>query len=100
MKKITIKPFINFLAVFSLILSFGIASSNGKSMAGADDPKDVSDYQVPAEKAQLWEDIKKVALNDYDVCQEHCAYEQECLDRCEQAYNTRLEREYEMLLQK
>ena len=29
--------------------------------------------------------------------QEHCAYEQNCLDKCEAAYKARLEREYKML---
>ena len=46
-------------------------------------PQEKSASTVPEEKAQLWESLKNNAQKDYDVCQEHCGYEQSCMDRCE-----------------
>jgi len=54
---------------------------------------------VPPEKAQLWEDLKKVARKDYDVCLEHCGIDQGCLDRCESVFKTRLENDYKRVTQ-
>ena len=61
------------------------------------DPQETTPYPVPKEKAQLWESLKSNAQNDYEVCQEHCGYEQNCLDRCERVYKNRLETEYKRL---
>lgn len=44
---------------------------------------------MPAGKAQLWEDLKSKAQNDYDIYQEHYGYEQACLERPENAYKNR-----------
>ena len=55
-------------------------------------------YEVPKEKMQLWESLKNNALNDYNVCQEHCGYDQVCLDKCEKAYKFRLDNEYKNLI--
>jgi hypothetical protein len=56
-------------------------------------------YPVPAEKAQMWESLKNVALKDYEVCIEHCGTEQSCLDRCESVYKHRLENDYKRVIQ-
>ena len=61
---------------------------------------DTTSYSVPAEKAELWESLKNVARKDYDVCLEHCGYEQSCLDKCEAAYKNRLANQYKMLTNK
>lgn len=60
-------------------------------------PTETTSYPVPAEKAQLWESLKSKTQKEYDVCQEHCGYEQSCLDRCESVYKNRLETEYKRL---
>jgi hypothetical protein len=60
-------------------------------------PKETTSYTVPEEKAQLWESLKSKTLKEYEVCQEHCGYEQSCLDRCESVYKNRLETEYKRL---
>ena len=57
-------------------------------------PQEKISYTVPEEKAQLLESLKNNAQKDYDICQEHCGYWQDCLGRCEKVYKYRLGREY------
>jgi hypothetical protein len=78
------------------LIPASVCSGLGKSEEIPADEK--TPYKVPAEKAQKWEALKNVALKDYDVCLEHCGYEQACLDRCETVYKSRLDREYNLLL--
>lgn len=60
-------------------------------------PPDPGSYAVPAEKAQQWENLRHIARKDYNVCLEHCAGEQTCTDRCEQAFQRRLKNEFHRL---
>lgn len=87
------------LAMFILCF-LTVASCSGKddNSIKASGPTGTTSYSVPAEKAQLWESLKNVAGKDYDVCLEHCGYEQSCLDKCEAAYKNRLDNQYKMLL--
>jgi hypothetical protein len=71
---------------------------SGWSNSGEIPAEEKIPYTVPAEKAQKWEDLKNLVRKDYDVCLEHCGYEQSCLDRCETVYKIRLDREYKLLL--
>ena len=84
------------LSICLFLLPAAICFGLGNSGETAADEK--TPYTVPADKARKWAGLKNVALRDYDVCQEHCGYEQACLDKCETAYKQRLDREYNMLL--
>lgn len=88
------------IVLFTLLLAFAVSCSaqNDSSRSTKNMSPETTTYEVPKEKMQLWESLKKNALNDYDVCQEHCGYEQECLDRCEKAYETRLNNDYKNLI--
>lgn len=95
------------LLLFFLLAAMGCSSGDtgvretgraGTGSGGGVAPDETS-YAVPAEKAQLWEDLKKVARKDYDVCLEHCGSEQVCLDRCASVYKTRLENDYKRVTQ-
>lgn len=93
MKKISIQTTTYGFALFLLcFLPATICSGqDGSSMQQ-------NTYSVPEEKAQLWESLNNIARKDYDVCLEHCGYEQSCLDRCETAYENRLARDHKRLL--
>lgn len=60
-------------------------------------PPESGSYAVPADKAGQWENMENIARKEYKVCLEHCASVQACMDRCEQAYQRRLESEYHRL---
>jgi len=86
-------------AIFSICLFLVLASiCSGLGSNGETAPDEKNPYTVPAEKVQKWEGMKNIARKDYDVCLEHCGYEQGCLNRCETVYKNRLDREYNMLL--
>ena len=74
----------------SLGLGSDAAKSDGK------DGKDIG-YEVPADKAEKWQDIKDVLANEYDVCLEHCGNDKYCTDRCYEVYKYRLDTEYKAL---
>ena len=85
----------------ALVLFFFLpvsCSGQNKNTMQENITKDGTSVSVPAEKKQQWESLKNNALKNFDVCQEHCGYEQSCLDKCEVAYNSRLERDYNVLL--
>jgi hypothetical protein len=86
------------IGLIILLLLFAV-SCNGRNNSSKPEimSKETANYEVPKEKMQLWESLKNTAMKDYDVCQEHCGYEQDCLDKCEKAYKARLDREYKNL---
>ncbi|MFC1843683.1 hypothetical protein ACFLZ5_02725 [Thermodesulfobacteriota bacterium] len=86
------------LALILLILLPVSCSGQEKNTMQKNVTKDATSFEVPDKKKQFWESLKNNALKNYDICQEHCAYEQNCLDKCKAAYNSRLEREYYSLL--
>ena len=55
-------------------------------------------FQIPMEKKDLWEALKANAAEKYAVCREHCGGNKVCLDKCRQAYEYRLETEYQKLM--
>ena len=83
--------------IILLLFLAASCSSRDNSSKPENMSKEATNYEIPKEKMQLWESLKNNALKDYNVCQEHCGYEQECLDRCERAYETRLDRDYKSL---
>ena len=60
-------------------------------------PNEMPVYEVPEGKAKLWRDLKNRALKNYEICLEHCGYEQSCIDRCEEVYRNRLADDYKRL---
>ena len=78
---------------FILIGCFLIA---GAASAGYPAEPLVSD--LPTELQERFENIRKSLLKAYDVCTEHCGNDGACFDRCNKAYESRLEKEYQKLL--
>jgi len=101
MKKLSVS-FIafTFIHVFVLFLFTEACSvkdeGNTAKLASSDRPA----YEVPAGKKQKWESIQNMVKREYNVCIEHCGNDTTCLDRCEKAYRSRLDREYKGLMHK
>jgi len=87
-----------YIALIIFLLPFVVSCGNRNNSSQPEDmSQEMTTYEVPKEKMQLWESLKSNAMKDYNICQEHCGYEQECLDKCEKAYKARLDREYKNL---
>jgi hypothetical protein len=61
----------------------------------AEAPKNV---KLPQEKQQKWEGAQKKLKSEYDTCVEDCGASKECKAKCEKAYKSRLDREYQRIL--
>lgn len=86
-------------AALSLGLILLLASvCSGQNNGGKTVSEMQTPYTVPAAKVQKWESLQNKVEKEYDICLEHCGYEQSCMDRCEAAYKNRLDREYRQLL--
>ena len=83
-------------AVYLLIL--GACSGPESTSPPTETTTDQPAYSVPVAKTEQWERLQNMVLKEYDICQEHCGYDHSCLDRCEQVYKSRLEREYQQLM--
>ena len=59
---------------------------------------DESEYFVPEDKKKKWDSIKNMVHKEHEVCNEHCGYDTDCLDRCTEAYKFRLDREYKKMM--
>ena len=96
------KKFLQTLAIFLsgsvCFLVLGACSGPDQASPPTGATTDQPAYSVPTEKAGQWERLQNMVRNEYDICQEHCGYDHTCLDRCEQVYKTRLEREYKRLM--
>jgi len=75
------------LATFLLCIGGGAASA-----AEPDASK------LPAEKQDEWSRIKSAQIKERNVCSEHCGAEKSCLNRCQTAYENRLNTAYQRLL--
>jgi len=87
----------SFIAAFFWFSPAGASSENLESTAGTS-VGEMPSYSVPKEKADHWEKIRGQLKKEKEVCKEHCGAEAVCLDRCRQAYKTRLDREYKQLM--
>lgn len=98
MKKRTVSGYTFFLFFAFACFFPGIVSANeGVSVAKAmKNPQPA--YEVPEEKRQKWESIQNLLERQYGVCIEHCGNDKTCLDKCDRAYETRLDREYKALM--
>jgi hypothetical protein len=65
------------------------------SAYAADAPKSV---KLPQEKQQKWEGVQKQLKSEYETCLEDCGGSKECKAKCEKAYKSRLDREYQRIL--
>lgn len=54
---------------------------------------------LPKDKHEEWKRIKSGMEQEYNVCIEHCAGKSECENKCRVAYESRLQREFQRLLQ-
>jgi len=61
----------------------------------AETPKEV---KLPQEKQKKWEGAQKSLKSEYDTCVEDCGGNKECKAKCEKAYKSRLDREYQRIL--
>ena len=89
-----------FVYVAACFLFIGACAATDKGGTPKPASNDQPAYVVPADKAQKWESIQNMVKREYDVCVEHCGNDTDCLNKCEKAYNTRLEREYKGLMYK
>ena len=53
---------------------------------------------LPQAKQAQWEGAQKSLRNELDSCNEDCGQDQNCFDKCEKAYKSRLDTEYQKLL--
>jgi len=49
---------------------------------------------LPKERQQQWDKIKSGMEQEYNVCIEHCGGKSECEQKCRQAHESRLQREF------
>jgi len=68
------------------------------SFGNAAQEQSKASFQVPAEKKEKWRSFQNLVQKEYKVCKEHCGKSRQCLDRCEQVYRVRLEREYRNMM--
>jgi len=96
------KKLLQTLAIFYsgavCLLILGACSGPESTSPPTETTADQPAYSVPAAKAEQWERRQIMVQNEYDICQEHCGFDHDCLARCEQVYKTRLEREYKQLM--
>jgi nitrous oxide reductase accessory protein NosL len=52
---------------------------------------------LPKHKQEEWKRVKSGMDREYNVCREHCGGEKSCLDKCTQAYESRLQKEFQKL---
>ena len=71
-----------------------VDKGNTAKLASNDRPA----HEVPEGKKQKWESIQNIVKREHSVCIEHCGNDPSCLDRCEKAYKSRLDREYKKLM--
>ena len=58
--------------------------------------------EMTESQRKKWDKVEKVQgtlRREYGICVEHCGNDTGCLDRCKKAFETRLDREYQRLLQ-
>jgi len=61
----------------------------------AEAPKNV---KLPQEKQKKWEGAQKALKSEYETCVEDCGGSKDCKAKCEKAYKSRLDREYQRIL--
>jgi hypothetical protein len=54
---------------------------------------------LPKSKHKAWQRIKSGMEQEYNVCIEHCGGKNECEEKCKKAFESRLQHEFQKLLQ-
>jgi hypothetical protein len=84
----------SFLLVLVCFLFGGITKNKGFAITPETGFPDQPAYEVPEEKKEKWRSIQNMVHKEYEVCIEHCGYDNSCFDRCTETYRNRLDREY------
>ena len=90
--------------IFSIFLAAICFLSAGAYAAGTTSVTEVlaandqPTYDVPAEKQQKWQSLQNLVQKELDSCKEDCGNDNDCLKRCEEVSNVRLDREYKSLM--
>ncbi len=79
-------------------LSAGTSAAGTQSVTELPAAGDQPAYAVPEGKQQKWQSLQTLVQKEYNDCVEDCGNDSECLKRCENVYNFRLEREYKKLM--
>lgn len=87
-----------FTLFYVFICFLFIVSCSVKGNAAKLSSSDLPAYEVPEGKKQKWEGIQNMVHKEYLVCIEHCGNDTGCLDRCEEVYKNRLDKEYKKLI--
>jgi hypothetical protein len=54
--------------------------------------------ELPKDKQAKWKGVQKMLGDERGACVEDCGQDQNCFDKCEKAYKSRLEKEYQSIL--
>ena len=90
--------------IFSIVaLSIGFLSgaasaAEPQSLSGLLAANDQSTYDVPEAKQQKWLSLQNLVEKELYACEDDCGNDNTCLDRCDQVYRVRLDREYQKLM--
>ena len=85
----------SFKRIVVLIVAIFIFLWGFTSAYAAEAPKSAP---LPQEKQKKWEGAQKKLKSERDTCVEDCGGNKECKAKCEKAYKSRLDREYQRIL--
>jgi len=102
--KRTLHEYIYKYIIFSIVaLSIGFLSgaanaaepqSKTELLAAKDQPA----YEVPEIKQQRWQSVQNMVTKELNSCKEDCGTDNSCLERCDEVYKARLDREYKIIM--
>ena len=90
--------------IFSIVaLSIGFLSgatnaAEPQSISGLLAANDQSTYDVPETKQQKWQSLQNLVEKELYACEDDCGNDNACLDRCDEVYRVRLDREHKKLM--
>jgi hypothetical protein len=98
MKK-NFKAIINyyFIAALASLLLIGGCALKKKVRTAEVTVENPSVYTVHEEKIKNLEQVRNMVKKEQLVCIEHCAQDATCLERCQKAYKSRMDREYQKI---
>jgi hypothetical protein len=78
--------------------SGGIGIAGTESRIGILAAYDQPVYEVPAAKKLKWQSLQNLVKKEFDSCKEDCGTDNACLERCDEVYKFRLDREYKQFM--
>ena len=90
-----------FLLIFLVAVCFISGGANAAETQGAAGwlaANDQPAYDVPEAKQQKWLSLQNLVEKELYACEDDCGNDNTCLDRCDQVYRVRLDREYKKLM--